>query len=186
MRITRDHFPRLSTLPPEEQELLEVVTDEFRTTDGGVLVSEFAETNILLVAHNEVTKRGLVGQFGDMAASLSHPDMPATGLHAFEMAVPALQELGPTGRTHIWLGGAALGGSYGEHPRSHQERRYAFQRVVEAIPAPAALDSDWTIQGHDYTHVRLDAEAGVLSIEFGSLSGPAGRGEMPSGPTPAA
>jgi hypothetical protein len=171
MRVLFKSFPRVHTLPEHEQELFEVGADQWRTTAGGILISEHACENLLVVGHNTGTRNGLVGQFSQIAGE----DPPLGETHPeFEAAIGALEGLGNPAETWVWLGAAALEAGQTENPAARVDRNAANLRIAARLPTIAGMRHNWIVPERDCMHVMLEAGPGVIFIQMESGIPPAG------------
>jgi|GEM_PF-5327259 len=170
MRILFESFPRINTLAHDQQTQVEVGTDQWRTTEG-ILISEHAGHNLLLVGHNAKTKKGLVGQFSEVA-DVDPKQLRGSGI--FEEALLGIQELGEVEQTWVWLGGLALSSGSDKNPHAKDDRTIGLTRIAQRLPDVAGLRHNWIPPERDFMHVQLNAASGTVSIEIANM--PGGRG----------
>jgi hypothetical protein len=149
-----------------DQEALEVVQDEWLPVDT-VRVTERAGACVLLAAHNEATGAELLGHFSRVAKDLTVFRDHREGRVSFDQALPAIANLGPRSNTTIWLGGTALEDALGPTPEELQEERgYVEASVATLGLPPSAVILDWTAAPYNLVHARLQAPAGLLTVQF--------------------
>lgn len=174
MRITYEPFPRLSTLPVDDQEALEVVQDEWKYVHAG-RITENAGRCVVVAAHNVRRDVSVLGHFSDVSMDLQAFPEDREGRRRFDEALTALERMGSRSRTPIWLGGAALHEPGGPSPEEmFAERAYVEGRFREA--GFTNLTADWTEAPYNVVHVRMQP-GGLLTAEFATF---------PYGPDPAA
>lgn len=154
------------------QQTIEVVQGGWRVSSSD-LSTIGVESCLALAAHNEVTRRGLLGHFSTISheAQLNHQLAEEQfDTAVFDEALAHLPDLGPTRATDIWLGGAALQteSSLLINNGILLDRRYGEEKVAEATRRFSYKDNavkfDWSMPGREL-HIRLDCVAGRLLIQ---------------------
>lgn len=174
MRVIYESFPRLSILPVDDQEALEVVQDEWKYVHAG-RITENAGRGVVVGAHNGPRDIGVLGHFSDVSMDLQALPGSREGRRSFDEALTKIERLGPRGQTCIWLGGAALYEPGGPSPEEmFAERAYVEGRFREA--GFTQVTADWTEDPYNLVHVQMQP-GGLLTAEFVTF---------PYGPEPAA
>lgn len=158
-------------LSPTSDEL-EVDQGEWRYSSESI--STFPVVSCVAVAaHNETTKRGLIGHFSSISrlAQLNrwlrreHLDTDA-----FNQAIDFLPTLGPLPTTYLWLGGAALHTE--ESPEIQNailaDRRYAEDRITDMATrnnlSKEQITLSWNKTEYDL-YIHLNCRTGLLLIQ---------------------
>lgn len=119
-------------LSSEEQTRRVAFTDQWRRGNNIYVTSE-ARCCLLLAAHNEITREGLLGHFSAIAGDWGKKVHPVKaryeGVDAFLAAVNATPALGALASTTVWLGGTRAQW-YNVRPDDTEfERNYALQKL---------------------------------------------------------
>jgi hypothetical protein len=151
----RAHFRSL----PEHERLkalsgLEVNAGEFQTSQGP-LFTLGAASCVVLVAHNERTRTGLIGHFSSIGLGAQHKLEDAKEFHR---AVHALNDLGDRQDTKVILLGASQYDK--EKLDTSADKEYALRALHEEDWSP---QPDWLPEGQTID-VRLDSTKGLLQI----------------------
>jgi hypothetical protein len=128
---------------------------------NGNLVTTAASTCIVLAAHNEQTRRGLLGHF---SAVTEESQEGQDSKRSLEKALDAVGSLGDPEATSIWLGGGAPH-MQAEIDMTEQDRAYVNRKVHEVAAGLKIggdqIDIAWSGAGR-VIDVELDCSKGVL------------------------
>lgn len=122
-----------------------------------------ASTCIVLAAHNESTRQGMIGHFSSIAE-----EPPGDFRHgqSFREAIAAINSLGDPTATTIWLGGGAPfiedGKDSVEQDRSLAEE-LTSQYIKDSVIPETQLEIEWSEQGR-VLDIELNCEIGILVV----------------------
>jgi hypothetical protein len=150
---------------------IDVVQGEWRIGTGKLSTIGVASC-LALAAHNEATRKGLLGHFSTISPEAqSNPKLACEQFNdiTFDEALAHLPELGPVRETYIWLGGAALQSDRSLTVNSSimSDRRYGRTKLAETAARfgfkDTAINLGWSPPDSE-VYIRLDCEAGRLLV----------------------
>ena len=130
---------------------------------AGSLLSLAASTCIILAAHNDETKFGLLGHFSSIAEEGGDG---YSDKESFRQAVAAISSLGNPGETSVWLGGGTSHVWEGED-ETEEDRLYAEKNVREHAAELRVhgdqVKAEWSA-AKCVIDVELDCVSGILAV----------------------
>lgn len=155
--------------PPSEPLIFEGSPDEdvdigeWEISEGGDLMTSGSSSCILLVAHNEASRKGLLGHFSAI-------DEPGQGLKSdkasFLEAIAAIHGLGDPSQTSIWVGGGAPF-TEGDKDTAEPMRDFAEKTVHDTAKSLGLSAEQTRFQWSQPNHVldiELDCQLGCLLV----------------------
>src|SRR3546814_11388132 len=121
-----------------------------------------ASTCIVLAAHNDSEKQGLIGHF----TAISEPKSVDNSSQSFVDAVHAVKDIGDPGETTIWVGGGMpFADRYGKADSVEPDREFA-KRIIGKLRLEIALQEgqvifDWSDVGRVVAVVFEDRKSVV-------------------------
>jgi hypothetical protein len=158
--LAYDQHPGTKNLFFEGNVAGDIGQGEWRMGNGN-LVTSAASTCIILAAHNEQTKRGLLGHF---SAVTEESQEGQDSKRSLDEALDVIGSLGDPEATSIWLGGGTPH-LQAEIDTAEQDRAYVDRKIHEVAASlkigEDQIDTAWSEAGH-IIDVELDCAKGIL------------------------